>query len=78
MDRAAAAPGVLDALRDADNSWVFRELLEDEGLERQVRRRTALPVPPRHLLLWRRRWALDLLHVRRLVRRWTLGVGWVR
>lgn len=29
------------------------------------------------LLLWRRR-SLDLLHVRRLVRRWTLGVGWVR
>jgi len=30
------------------------------------------------LLLWRRRWALDLLHVRRLVRWWSLGVGWVR
>jgi hypothetical protein len=30
------------------------------------------------LLLGRRRWSLDLLHVRRLVRRWSLGVGWVR
>jgi hypothetical protein len=30
------------------------------------------------LLLRRRRWSLDLLHVRRLVRRWSLGVGWVR
>lgn len=30
------------------------------------------------VLLRRRRWALDLLHVRRLVRRWSLGVGWVR
>lgn len=30
------------------------------------------------LLLRRRRWALDLLHVRRLVRRWPLGMGWVR
>lgn len=32
-DHRAAGLATVDALRDADNPWVFRELLEDEGLE---------------------------------------------
>lgn len=32
-DHRVAGMAALDALRDADNPWVFRELLEDEGLE---------------------------------------------
>ncbi len=32
-DHRAAGLATVDAVRDADNPWVFRELLEDEGLE---------------------------------------------
>lgn len=31
-DHRAAGISVVDAVRDADNTWVFRELAEDEGL----------------------------------------------
>lgn len=32
-DHRATGIATVDAVRDADNPWVFRELLEDEGLE---------------------------------------------
>ncbi|WP_225973232.1 PIG-L deacetylase family protein [Nesterenkonia natronophila] len=32
-DHRAAGIATVDAIRDADNPWVFRDLLEDEGLE---------------------------------------------
>ncbi|WP_413542780.1 PIG-L deacetylase family protein [Citricoccus nitrophenolicus] len=33
-DHRAAGMAVVDAVRDADNPWVFRELAEDEGLQK--------------------------------------------
>lgn len=33
-DHRAAGLAVVDAVRDADNPWVFRELVEDEGLQK--------------------------------------------
>lgn len=33
-DHRAAGLAVIDAARDADNPWVFRDLAEDEGLEK--------------------------------------------
>lgn len=33
-DHRAAGLAVVDAVRDADNPWIFRELAEDEGLEK--------------------------------------------
>lgn len=32
-DHRAAGLAVVDAIRDADNPWVFRDLIDDEGLE---------------------------------------------
>lgn len=51
-DHRAAGLSTVDAVRDADNPWVFRELLEQEGLEPWGARWLLVPNPavPDHLI----------------------------
>lgn len=49
-DHRAAGLACVDAVRDADNTWVFRELAEDEGLAKWHTRRILVGggTPPTH------------------------------
>lgn len=43
VDHRAAGIATVDAIRDADNPWLYRDLMDDEGLEPWATRRLLVP-----------------------------------